>query len=106
MICCPTGTCDNQSIANNLLPLGDDVFLEPTVDVIDQAPYGNNSPAVNQDNYPIFFNFLKTVPSSEVGPIDQQVEEPVPVPHPPDFEEQVGPVDQQVDEPVPVPPNP
>ena len=88
VISCPTGTCDEQSIAKNLLPVGDDVFLEPVVDVIDQVPNGNNSPAVHRENYPILFNFLETVPSPSVSPVDQQVEEPVPVPPPPDIGEQ------------------
>ena len=71
------------------------------VDVIDQVPMGNNSPAVILENYPIFFKFLETVPSSEV----QQVEEPVPVPPPPNIDEQVSPVNQQVEVPVPPPPD-
>ena len=65
-----TGTCDEQSIYNNLLQV-DDVSLEPNDDIIDQVPIGNNSPPV---------------PSPGDGPVVQQDEETVPVPPPPDIE--------------------
>ena len=69
VICCPAGTCDGQFIAINLSPV-DDVFLEPYDDVIDQVSLGNNSPDVSCENYPVFFIFLETVPSTEVVPVD------------------------------------
>ena len=88
VISCPTGTCDEESIANNLLPLDNNVFLEPSADGIDEVPIAINSPEVNRENYPILFNFLETVPSPEVNPVEQQIEEAVPVPPPPDGEDQ------------------
>ena len=66
VIRCPAGTCDEQSIYNNLLQV-DDVSLEPNEDIIDQVPIGNHSPPV---------------PSPGDGPVVLQDEETVPVPPP------------------------
>ena len=82
----PAGTCDEQSITINLLPV-DDVSREPNDDVIDQVPIGNNFLAVTYENYPIFLKFL-AVSSPGDGPVVQQDEEAVPVPPPPDIDGQ------------------
>ena len=87
VISCPAGTCDEQFITFNLLPV-DDVFLEPNDDVIDQVPISNNSPAVTHENYPIFLKILEAVLSPEDGPVDQLDEDVVPVPSPPDIDDQ------------------
>ena len=67
----PAGTYVEQFIAINLSPV-DDVPLAPNDEVIDQVSLGNNSPAVNP----------------KVVPVDQQDEEAVPVPPPPDTDQQ------------------
>ena len=76
VISCPAGAGDEQFIAINLSPV-DDVSLEPDDDVIDQVTLGNNFPTV-----------CRTVPSTEVVPVDQQDEEAVPVPPKPDTNQQ------------------
>ena len=87
VISCPTGTCDEQSIANNLPLVEDDVFLDPFDDGIDQVFIDHPSPAVNPENYPIMFRLIETDLSLEASPVIQQEEEAVPVPPPPDIDQ-------------------
>ena len=86
VISCPTGTCDEQSITNNLPLVEDDVFPDSSDDVIDQVFIDNPSP-VTPENYPIMFRLIETDLSLAASPVIQQEEEAVPVPPPPDIDQ-------------------